>query len=277
MDPTLFFYLNSSESEEDEKVIRRRLRDQSNPLDLPNNAFLKRYRLSKEAFSYVQRKINLKHTDVKAVHPVLRLAATLSLLASGGYQHSVGSDHLVGMCQSTVSKLVSFVLIEMENKLCPHLIRFSPEDSSRCKEWFLEKYKIPGVIGCVDGTHIGLQKPSIDEHMYINRMGYHSINAMIMCDHTYKILAINCRYGGAAHDSFVWKHSDQYRVLKERFELNRQENAWLLGSVCNLTFAQKRIAAIAVHREEQSQRKVVSGQRTSKQMFVSSQERVVWV
>ncbi|XP_036334509.1 putative nuclease HARBI1 [Rhagoletis pomonella] len=83
------------------------------------------------------------------------------------------------MCQSTVSKVVSRVVLEMERKLCPEFIRFAPHDSFSCKDWFVEKYKIPGVIGCVDGTHIGLQKPTADEHMYLNRKGYHSINAMI--------------------------------------------------------------------------------------------------
>ncbi|XP_053968904.1 putative nuclease HARBI1 [Anastrepha ludens] len=133
------------------------------------------------------------------------------------------------MGQSTVSKLTSHVLKEMERKLCPQLIRFAPEDSLSCKEWFVEQYKIPGVIGCVDGTHIGLQKPTANVHMYFNRKGYHSINAMVVCDHTYKILEINCQYGGAAHDVFIWKHSDQRRVLEERFQDNRQDNSWLLG------------------------------------------------
>ncbi|XP_017482353.1 PREDICTED: putative nuclease HARBI1 [Rhagoletis zephyria] len=50
-----------------------------------------------------------------------------------------------------------------------------------------------------------------------------------ICDHTYKILAINCQYGGAAYDSFVWKNSNQRRVLEERFQRNRNENSWLLG------------------------------------------------
>ncbi|XP_067635609.1 putative nuclease HARBI1 [Eurosta solidaginis] len=89
--------------------------------------------------------------------------------------------------------------------------------------------KFEAVIGCIDGTHIGLQRPSVDKHMYFNRKGYHSVNAMIMCDHTYKVLAINCQYGGAAHDSFVWRHSDQRRVLQERVEVNRRSNAWVLG------------------------------------------------
>ncbi|XP_036343884.1 putative nuclease HARBI1 [Rhagoletis pomonella] len=226
MDPTLLFYLSSSDSEGDEKVIRRQL---SNPLTLPNTAFLKRFRLTKEAFTYVLEKLNLRQSDAKTVPPILQLAGTLSLLASGGYQHNIGSDYLVGMGQSTVSKVVSRVVLEMERKMCPEFIRFAPHDSFSCKDWFVEKYKIPGVIGCVDGTHIGLQKPTADEHMYFNRKGYHSINAMIICDHTCKILAINCQYGGAAHDSFIWKHSDQRRALEEGFQQNRQENSWLLG------------------------------------------------
>ncbi|XP_067636049.1 putative nuclease HARBI1 [Eurosta solidaginis] len=229
MDVHLLFYISSSDSEEDETVARRLLRDKSDPLALPQTSFLKRFRLSKEAFQFILHALNLKQSDAKAVPPVLQLAATLSLLGSGGYQHCVGSDYLVGMCQSTVSKITSHVILEMENKLCPQNIQFHLNETSECKQWFMDKYKIPGVIGCIDGTHIGLQRPSVDEHMYFNRKGYHSINAMIMCDHTYKILAINCQYGGAAHDSFVWRHSDQRRVLQERFEINRRSNAWLLG------------------------------------------------
>ncbi|XP_067612918.1 putative nuclease HARBI1 [Eurosta solidaginis] len=172
MDPILLFCLSSSDREGDENIVRRRLRERSNPLDLSNKAFLKRFRLTKEAFSYLLEKLNLKQADAKAVPPILQLAVTLSLLASGGYQHNVGSGYLIGMCQSTVSKLTSHVVAEMERKLCAEFICFEPDDSQSCKEWFGEKYKIPGVIGCADGTHIGLQKPIANEHMYFNRKGY---------------------------------------------------------------------------------------------------------
>ncbi|XP_053954971.1 putative nuclease HARBI1 [Anastrepha ludens] len=165
----------------------------------------------------------------KAVPAVLQLAACLSLLASGGYQHAIGNDYLIGICQSTVSKLTGNVLEEIEAKLCPKHIKFEPDDSRRCKDWFVENYQIPGVVGCIDGTHIGLQKPTVNEHMYFNRKGFHSINAMLICDHTTKILAINCQYGGAAHDSFIWKHSNERMVMEHRFLHNRSDNAWLLG------------------------------------------------
>ncbi|XP_036340026.1 putative nuclease HARBI1 [Rhagoletis pomonella] len=200
MDPSLLFYLSSSESENDERVVRKQLRGRSNPLVLSDNAFIKRFRLSKKAFQYVLSKTNINCDDTKAVPAALQLAASLSLLASGSYKQTVGSDYLIGMCQSTVSKLTSNVLKEIERKLCPEFIKFQPNESSRCKERFAEKYKIPGVVGCVDGTHIGLQKPIRDEHMYFNRKGYHSLNVMLICDHTCNILAINCQYRGAAHD-----------------------------------------------------------------------------
>ncbi|XP_065356153.1 putative nuclease HARBI1 [Calliphora vicina] len=164
-----------------------------------------------------------------AVPPKLQLAATLSLLAGGSFQYIVGNDYLVGMCQSTVCKYVNICITELEAKLCPEFIKFDPQNSYECMNTFMTKYKIPGVIGCVDGTHFGLQRPSSNEHMFFNRKGFHSLNYMVICDHEYKILAINSKYGGAAHDSFVWKHSDERSFLEELFNNNTSKNVWLLG------------------------------------------------
>lgn len=35
---------------------------------------------------------------------------------------------------------------------------------------------MPGVIGCVDCTHIAIVRPTEHEETYINRKGYHSKN-----------------------------------------------------------------------------------------------------
>ena len=45
---------------------------------------------------------------------------------------------------------------------------------------FYTHFGIPGVVGCVDGTHIRIQKPSTNEDLYYCRKSYHSINAMIV-------------------------------------------------------------------------------------------------
>ncbi|XP_050316916.1 putative nuclease HARBI1 [Bactrocera neohumeralis] len=230
MNPIIFLY-SSSESEEEnvQQVIRNRMRDKSNPLTLPEAAFRKRFRLSKSAFNYVLAELKFEGHLSTAVPPMIQLGATLSLLASGGYQHLVGNDFLIGICQSTICKIIKNVVSEMETKLCPQFIKFVPDNLSECTKSFVEKYKIPGVIGCIDGTHFGLQKPTVNEHMFFNRKGYHSLNSMIICDHEYRILAIDSKYGGAAHDSFVWKHSAQRKFLEEQFNQNNVKNVWLLG------------------------------------------------
>lgn len=79
-----------------------------------------------------------------AVPPKLQLAAALTLLASGGFQHNVGNDYLVGMCQSTVNKCANGVIKEIQRVLCPKFIKFCPEQSANCIEAFMTKYKIPG-------------------------------------------------------------------------------------------------------------------------------------
>lgn len=48
------------------------------------------------------------------------------------------------------------------------------------KQHFLQNFGIPGVVGCVDGTHIRITKPHKDPSLFYNRKGYFSINAMIV-------------------------------------------------------------------------------------------------
>ncbi|XP_055605090.1 putative nuclease HARBI1 [Uranotaenia lowii] len=92
----------------------------------------------------------------------------------------------------------------------------------KCRE-----HQVPGVVGCIDSTHIPILRPTKDEHMYFNRKGFHSINAMIVnTDHNYRILAINPRFGGAAHDSFVWDMSAEREFFEENF---RNGESRLLG------------------------------------------------
>ncbi|XP_061390004.1 putative nuclease HARBI1 isoform X1 [Musca vetustissima] len=228
---TCFFVLSSSEDEDGNniKIIRRQIRERSDPLSLSENAFRQRFRLTKEAFRYVLSRLDFSGHMSSSIPAVLQLASTLSLLASGSFQHTVGNDFLIGMSQSATCRVVQRVAKEMELKLCPEHINFSPDQSALCMEHFCTKFRIPGVIGCVDGTHFGLQKPTENEHMFFNRKGYHSLNSMIICDHQHIITAILSKYGGAAHDSFVWKHSDERRLLEQMYTNNSFKNGWLLA------------------------------------------------
>ena len=65
----------------------------------------------------------------------------------------------------------------------------SADRKREIKTGFYEKGGFPGVIGCIDGTHVRIQAPSHDEPSYVNRKGFHSINVQAICDNegnTYK-------------------------------------------------------------------------------------------
>ena len=51
------------------------------------------------------------------------------------------------------------------------------------KQAFFAKNGFPGVIGCIDCTHIRIQAPRINENDFVNRKGYHSLNVQAICDH----------------------------------------------------------------------------------------------
>ena len=50
---------------------------------------------------------------------------------------------------------------------------------------FFQQANFPNVLGlgCIDGTHVRIQRPSEDEGSYINRKSYSSINVQAVCDH----------------------------------------------------------------------------------------------
>ena len=75
-------------------------------------------------------------------------------------------------------------VILLEDALCNHWIKIEPSSFNETKKHFYRKFKIPGVVGCIDGTHIPILRPPLDEHMYFNRKGFHSINAMIVSNDT---------------------------------------------------------------------------------------------
>ena len=123
----------------------------------------------------------------RTIPPKLKLAATLRFLAEGSYQKSIGQDFHLGMAQTTVSKILEETLKILENKLCTKWISMvmTEEEKKTIKMGFHKITGFPGVIGCVDGTHIKIIKPKYNEHIYYNRKGYHSVNAMVVSNFKY--------------------------------------------------------------------------------------------
>ncbi|XP_058836988.1 putative nuclease HARBI1 [Topomyia yanbarensis] len=129
-----------------------------------------------------------------------------------------------------MSKVLQLVLDIIETEVCPLSIQFPSEDReiNAIKLGFYAKTGFPGVIGCVDGTHVSIIPPARDKHLYYNRKGFHSLNAMLVCDHNLMIRYLDANHPGSTHDSFVWNGGSLNQLLSQRYE-NGERNSWLLG------------------------------------------------
>ncbi|RVE44239.1 hypothetical protein evm_011138 [Chilo suppressalis] len=112
----------------------------------------------------------------------------------------------------------------------PNLIKFptTRQERDTIKQSFYSQYGIPGVIGCIDGSHFKIFTPCTDvEHLYYCRKHYHSMNVQMICDHRCNILSVNAKFGGATHDSFIWENSSINSYIQSLHRHN--EIVWLLG------------------------------------------------
>lgn len=64
----------------------------------------------------------------------------------------------------------------------------------------------------IDGTHILIKAPTNDEHFFVNRICFCSINIMAVSSSKYINLVV--RWPGSSHDTFVWKNSTQPDFFK---------------------------------------------------------------
>lgn len=143
--------------------------------------FLHYYRINKDAFRELLNCVKCRLPE-SSIPPQIQLAATLRFLAEGGFQRGVGKDSDVALARSTTCKILNRVIIILENHICSKWIKLAMthDEKNLSKRHFLQKFGIPGVIGCVDGTHVGITKPHNDGNLFYNRKGYYSLNAMIV-------------------------------------------------------------------------------------------------
>lgn len=90
------------------------------------------------------------------------------------FLHGTGQDFQLAIAQPTFSKILTETLLVMEQVLCPKWIslRMTENEKRDAKIYFYEKSAIPGVIMCVDGTHVKIIPPCEQKNLYYNRKGF---------------------------------------------------------------------------------------------------------
>ncbi|XP_018572113.1 putative nuclease HARBI1 [Anoplophora glabripennis] len=225
---------------------QRQFHDFVNPFDsLTDRQFIKLFRLNKnmtedlietlEPFITPPSRISSLNVTRKVIISSVILTA-LRFFASGSYQTDIGLNLHLGVSQSSVSRCVAEVTDALNRpEVFNRFIRF-PWNFNKLNglrnEFYLQN-NFPGVIGCIDCTHVAIYPPKINdpvypEAIYVNRKGYHSINVQLICDPNLKIINVCARYPGSSHDNFIWNNSNVLPIVEN---LYRNGHRWyyLLG------------------------------------------------
>ncbi|XP_055714296.1 uncharacterized protein LOC129808542 [Phlebotomus papatasi] len=200
-----------------EKKKRERNIPASDPFDIPDQRFVKLYRLNKslvrelimELIPFMKApsrasSLDPKTRDVRKDKKLLifpQIFAVLRFFASGSYQLDIACNKFTPMSQSSFSRSLHEVLNAMEaSGLAKEIIKFprSIEELNEARRDFFQEYGFPGVVGCIDCTHVAIIAPTDSathpEHVYINRKLYHSVNVQLICDVKLRIINVNARY-----------------------------------------------------------------------------------
>lgn len=177
--------------------------------------------------------------DVDGAVPLyLRFIAALHFYGSGGRQRSIGMDGFGMLSQSKISKCIKEISRVLTNKLGPKYIKFpqSQEEVDMIKSRFEEDHELEGVLALVDGTHYRVAGLPLNiRNLYIGRnKSYTTVNTQYVIDSDMRILNVNARYPGSAHDTLIWNNSQIFTLLETKFNLvdqsrNIYRKSFLLG------------------------------------------------
>ena len=83
---------------------------------------------------------------------------------------------MVGINQSTVSRTIHRVTNALRTHMGTWVCMPSQREANTQKAKFVHLAGFSSVLGCIDGTHVQIQRPTSNEHEHVNRKNYHSIN-----------------------------------------------------------------------------------------------------
>lgn len=206
--------LSSSESSDDEIEIRV-YKQRVNFHNLNLFEFKECFRITPTQADYILEKIGpMLEPRTKrslALSAKEQLLLCLHWIGNGAQQHGIASMH--GISKSTVCRTVNKVINIIINVMFQNTVCW-PQEAHGIATQFLLKGGFPSVCGCVDGTLINIDAPSVHEEVYVDRHGNHSLNVMVISEPEYTFYSANANWPGSVHDSRVLRNT----VISGHFE-----------------------------------------------------------
>lgn len=215
------------------RLIRKNLRDTSNPFGLPEIEFKKMFRLSHEAARNLLNELTnnnprLLHVYSNGIPFHLRFLAALNFFGHGSYQKPTAENRLYCQAQSSMSISLHLTCNELL-KLCGEYIKYpsTREEIATAKLNYMMQLGMPGIVSAIDGTHVAIRQPAASEngYLYHNRKHFSSLNVLLACSADQMILFANANYPGSVHDSAIWQMSG----LKQMVQRDLDDPHFILG------------------------------------------------
>lgn len=111
-----------------------------------------------------------------------QVAAAIRYYASGIFQMDIGEG--LNKSQSSVHRSALLVGNALNNLYDEFVTWPSGEQLRQNKLLFYNIANFPNLIGLIDCTHVRIMRPSVDEHEFVSRKYYHSINVQAVCGPT---------------------------------------------------------------------------------------------
>lgn len=167
------------------RSIRRNriFRDRTQPLEVFSDTKLfKKFRFHRQAIldlvDSVSDDLEYPLPRTGSLPPVLQVLLALRFYATGSFQDVIAD--LIGVSQPTVCRTVHRVTEALHRQIGLWIKMPTPREAQLNKQKFYAMQGFPNIIGCVDGTHVRIQRPVEQEHEFINRKGFHSINVQVI-------------------------------------------------------------------------------------------------
>lgn len=210
-------------------IARRVFRDRNNPLDYMNDMdLLQNYRLDRQTIIQLCGELEqglrrpTQRTNALPVSLIVTLA--LRYYATGSFQAVLANSH--GVTPIAVSRSIHSVSRELcrfyQNNI---MFPMTQAQQTKTKQDFYAISGFPNVIGAVDGTFVPIIAPSVEEHLYVTRKGFHAINVQGICDANNIFLNVVVRWPGSTHDAYIWNNCAVSNFLTEE----HFNTTWLLG------------------------------------------------
>ncbi|KAE8743700.1 hypothetical protein FOCC_FOCC009651 [Frankliniella occidentalis] len=228
--------------------LRFRCRDRSNPLDLSVEAFVELYRMPQDIFMELMGILTPfaeRRQSPNAIPFFMRFLSSLFYYATGSYQEHTGTSIHHPLSQSSMVKNIEEITNLLNHPtILPRFVRFpwtNEERAAHIETTFIvhiscvvlikidfrnSRMGLPGVLGLIDGTLIPIFPPTKPNQHYYCRKRFTAINAAVICDANLKILYLDARYPGSAHDAYVYRWSPLRDALMRAYQ---GDQCWLLG------------------------------------------------